>query len=485
MPNLDVVVRRRLFIVAAVAALMAAGGTGVVRASTLAPASPLCVPRAQPPTANLSMLSDTVVNGDPRIHDVTFRSAALNGTVHSDVLLPAGYDATGATRYPVLFLLHGHGGHYTDWVNHGVEGIVGDRPVIVVMPDGGYDGFYSDWYGTDLDGHTPNPPPAWETFHLDELLPWVDQHYPTVGTRAGRGVAGLSMGGFGSTSYPARHPDLFVAAGAFSGAVDTDLYYPVANVAEPVASNLPDQKPPDNCIWGDGLTQDVIWRDHDPTELARNFRGVSLYQASGNGLPGRYDNPASPNPGADLTELGIWQMNQQFDQALTAAGIAHRTDFYGNGTHNWPYWLDDLRAFLPQMEAAFAGPAPAPPAVTFNFESARAPFSVWEWTFTPHRDVTEMTYLTDVGAGGLTAAGSGVLHVDTGSLYTPGAVYQVTGTNTAGPPFVTADAGGRLHFDIDLGPSHETQQYIFGSEAEASFTHAVVRIRQKPGHAPT
>ena len=83
---------------------------------------------------------------------------------------------------------------------------------------------------------------------------------------------------------------------------------------------------------------------------------------------------------------------------------------------------------------------------------------------------------TDVGAGGLTAAGSGVLHVDTGSLYTPGAVYQVTGTNTAGPPFVTADAGGRLHFDVDLGPSHETQQYVFGPAAEAGFTHAHVDI---------
>src|SRR5205807_7663862 len=152
----------------------------------------------------------------------------------------------------------------------------------------------------------------------------------------------------------------------------------------------------------------------------------------------------------------IWQMNQQFDQTPAYAGIGYLAYFHVIFPSCEPYCLDDLRAFLPQMEAAFAAPAPAPPAVTFSFESARAPFSVWDWTFTPHRDVTEMTYLTDVGAGGLTAAGSGVLHVDTGSLYTPGAVYQVTGTNTAGPPFVTADARGRLHFATDLGPSAET-----------------------------
>ncbi len=46
-------------------------------------------------------------------------------------------------------------------------------PFIVVMPEGGSQGWYTDWYGTDLDGHTPDPPPAWETFHLRELIPWI------------------------------------------------------------------------------------------------------------------------------------------------------------------------------------------------------------------------------------------------------------------------------------------------------------------------
>jgi S-formylglutathione hydrolase FrmB len=423
------------------------------------------------------LVSSQPVADHPRVTDLTFTSAALGGPVHADVLLPRGYDPASTARYPVLYLLHGHGGHYSDWVNHGVDAVVGDLPAIVVMPDGGYDGFYSDWYGSDLDGHTPNPPPAWETFHLRELLPWVDATYRTITDRSHRAIAGLSMGGFGSTSYPARHPDLFVAAGAFSGAVDTDLVYPVDGIGQTVASNLPDQKPLDFCIWGDPVTQDVVWRDHDPTELVRNLRPLSLYQASGNGQPGRYDDPSKPNPGASFTEFGIWQMNMALDRALTADGIAHTTDFYGNGTHSWPYWLDDLRAFLPQMTAAFAAPPPAPPDVPFSFESAGSPFSVWGWTFTPHRDVVEMIYLSSVSASGLVAAGSGVLHVDTAPLYKKNARYQVTG---AGPTAqtVTADKDGRLHFDVDLGPSHVTQQYVFGSQAESTFTHAAVRIRQ-------
>src|SRR5207302_11234669 len=171
----------------------------------------------------------------PRVTDLTFTSTALGGPVHVDVLLPPGYCPASTARYPVLYLLHGHGGHYSDWVNHGVDGVVGDLPAIVVMPDGGYDGFYSDWYGSDLDGHSPEPPPAWETFHLRELLPWVDATYRTIPDRAHRAVAGLSMGGLGAMTYAAHRPDLFVAAGSFSGFLEPDLLYPLAPVAAPLA----------------------------------------------------------------------------------------------------------------------------------------------------------------------------------------------------------------------------------------------------------
>jgi hypothetical protein len=211
--------------------------------------------------------------------------------------------------------------------------------------------------------------------------------------------------------------------------------------------------------------------------LARNLGGLSLYQASGNGQAGRHDNPSQPNPGAAGIEYGAYQMNLQFDRALAGFGIGHTTDFYGNGTHVWPYWLDDLRAFLPQMQAAFAAPPAAPPAVPFSFESAGSPFSAWGWTFTPHRDVTEMTYLTGVTASGFVAAGSGKLHVDTAPLYKKRARYLLTGTGPSTRRVVVADSAGRLHFDVDLGTSHATQQYVFGKQAEASFTHVRVAIR--------
>ncbi|MHB8668960.1 MAG: alpha/beta hydrolase [Acidimicrobiales bacterium] len=465
-----------------VVATPAALADAPITATPIAPTSPLCTPRSQPVAPGLSLVSDLAVNA--RLHDLTLHSGAMQRDVHVYVLLPRGYDPS--TRYPVLLLLHGHGGGYKDWVDHDVAGVLdssGRTPLITVMPDGGYDGFYSDWYGTDvLDASTrPTSPPAWESFHIRELLPWIDAHYPTIADRGHRFVAGLSMGGFGTMSYAARHPDVFGAAGSFSGAVYPDSVYPLGPIGQQEASNLPDGKPADRCIWGDPATQDVVWRDHDPTELARNLSSVRIFLASGDGIPaGRHDDPTRPNPGGMLVENAVYQENLQFGLALDARGIPHQDDFYGPGVHDWPYWRDDLGVFLDGTvrDAINDKRTPAaPPKGTFDFESAATTFSAWGWSFTAHRDVAEMTYLDRVGSHGLFVRGSGKLDVVTAALYPPNSAHSVSirglvpGTSTS-----TADAAGRLRFQVDLGPSHLTQQYLFGPVAEATFAPALVRI---------
>src|SRR5581483_6890707 len=71
----------------------------VARAATNPTAAPLCLPRLTAPPAGLDVTSSAPVKNHPRVTDVTFRSRALNGPVHADVLLPAGYDApANATR---------------------------------------------------------------------------------------------------------------------------------------------------------------------------------------------------------------------------------------------------------------------------------------------------------------------------------------------------------------------------------------------------
>ncbi|MBA3653938.1 MAG: esterase family protein [Actinobacteria bacterium] len=410
--------------------------------------SPVCVPRTERIGRGLA------VTGRKRLTDrateLTFASTAMQRPVHAVVLLPTGYAANRSARYPVLYVMHGHGGQGRfDWIKHGVEAAIGGAPVIVVVPEGGYDGYYSDWYGTDVDGHTATPAPAWETFHIGELLPWVDANYRTTAARGGRAITGNSMGGFGSMSYAARHPDLFVAAGAFSGAVDTQLLWPAGTTANYLAPNAADGNMPDFCIWGDPVSQRVRWQDHNPTTLAANLGALSLYQRTGDGQPGRYDDVVAkqPSPGAVLNEFGIGLMNHEFDNALNRAGIPH-TAVYEHGVHDWPYWMDDLREFLPLALRAFAAPRPAPPAVPFTYTAGRAAFSVWDWRFrADHDDEAALVTVDRVGRRGLVASGGGVLRVDTAPLFVAGARYLVVGHRR------TADAAGRLHFTVTMQPN--------------------------------
>ena len=282
----------------------------------------------------------------PRLEELRFRTPALVGETRVRVLLPKGYDRSGRTRYPVLFLLHGGTGGYRDWTDTGdAAAISSPYPMIVVMPDGSGYGNYVDWYN-----HGAGGPPMWETYHIGQLLPWVDAHYPTVGTRAGRAIAGLSMGGGGAMGYAARHPDLFAAAAAFSGAVDTNSPY-VQPLAE--TSGIQDGHVPGS-VMGHRALDEVRWRGHNPWDLAENLRGMYLELHTGNGLPG------GPEGLGDPVEFAVHEEMVSFHDRLGELGIPHLWNDYGPGGHGWFYWQRDLRQLLPRLADLFAHPVPAP-----------------------------------------------------------------------------------------------------------------------------
>jgi hypothetical protein len=284
------------------------------------------------------------------------------------------------------------------------------------------------------------------------------------------------MGGFGAMSYAAQHPDLFAAAGSFSGAIDTDYRYPYANEvlsnASPFTVDLPRR-----CIWGDPYSQELHWRAADPTYLAGNLRGVSLYIASGNGKPGPLDDPGSPSIYLHQNlERFVSPMSHSMDDALTADAVPHVDDFYGNGTHDWPYWMRDLGHFLPQMDSATKRARSSHRPAHFDYRTTAAQFSVWGWSFAGTRSAPEFTYLSDVSPRGFRVSGSGTLSVVTAPVYRPHAAATVTIGATSRS--VVADAAGRLTFTVDLGPAHTTQQTKFGPDAGNSWAHRTVTITE-------
>jgi diacylglycerol O-acyltransferase/trehalose O-mycolyltransferase len=262
-----------------------------------------------------------------RTRDLTIESRAV-GTTHARLLLPARFEADGSRRWPVLYLLHGASDSYESWTRStDVEQLTAATNLLVVMPEAGDHGYYSDWWNGGKGG-----PPMWETFHTVELRQLLERNW-----RAGdrRVVAGLSMGGMGAMSYAARHPGVFVAAASFSGVLDT----PLGGVR-------------DRAIWGDPKVQADVWREHNPTDLVPKLRGLALYMSYGDGQPG----PLEAAIGVDELERRISRENEHFLARLQDAGIAVTVDAYGAGTHAWPYWERALHRSMPLLLDALGEP---------------------------------------------------------------------------------------------------------------------------------
>src|SRR5437764_949239 len=64
------------------------------------------------------------------------------------------------------------------------------------------DSFWTDWnprYAAGGDSPKyPTPAPRFSTFLTDELLPYVEAHFPTASGRRWRALAGTSLDGYGS-----------------------------------------------------------------------------------------------------------------------------------------------------------------------------------------------------------------------------------------------------------------------------------------------
>lgn len=269
---------------------------------------------------------------DRRTRDLTIDSPSV-GLRRVRLLLPARFDEAPSTRWPVLYLLHGADDpeSYASWTSHtDVADLTAAKDLLVVMPEAGERGWYSDWWNDGAGG-----PPMWETFHLVEVRQLIERNWRASERRV---VAGLSMGGYGAMAYAARHPGMFLAAASFSGAVDGS------------------EAPTDKARWGDPVAQADLWRAHDPIALAPALKGVVLYIAYGSGERGPLDAPDAA--ARDDLEASIAAQNMRFARALEASGVSAVLDAYGAGTHSWPYWQQGLHRALPLLLAALGEQAP-------------------------------------------------------------------------------------------------------------------------------
>lgn len=292
-----------------------------------------CGSPAPPP-----VLDYTVRELSPRMVDLRVASPAVGWEVPVRILLPEGFAAEPGRTWPVLYLLHGCCDSYDSWTRFSdVEELSADDDVLVVMPDGGASGWYSDW----RDG------PGWETFHLTELRRILVEDF-----RAGRAesIGGLSMGGLGALGYAARHPGRFRSAASLSGVV-RPRHEPSRVLGVVESEPVPGLAPED--LWGDPVADAAVWREHDPYDMAESLRGTELFLYCGSGAAGDLDPVGT---GRDPTETSLHRDNVSLVGRLESLGITAEVNVGGPGTHTGPYWARELRRIWPALMASLHAP---------------------------------------------------------------------------------------------------------------------------------
>src|SRR5688572_1451447 len=154
---------------------------------------------------------------------VTVHGRSLEGNLEGDspdrpvvVYLPPSYAKDTTRRYPVLYFLHGYTATAEAYVKslavpNSIDRAIaaGSREMIVVIPDA-----FTKYSGSMFS----NSPTIgdWETFIAQDLTEFIDRRYRTIASRDGRGLAGHSMGGYGTMRIGMKQPAAFAALYAMS-----------------------------------------------------------------------------------------------------------------------------------------------------------------------------------------------------------------------------------------------------------------------------
>jgi S-formylglutathione hydrolase FrmB len=304
---------------------------------------------AQATPAESSIVS--VQEHDARSLTLTVHSAAMDLDIPVEVQRAAD---TSVPR-PVLYLLLGAAG--------GVDGstwatktdamqFLADKNVHAVTPIGGMFSYYADWQKDDARLGRQK----WKTFLSSELPPLIDSYLGTSGRNA---LAGFSMSGTTTLALAATTGDLFSSVAAYSGCAQTSD--PVGREFVRLTVEEWGLAEMDN-MWGPAGDQQ--WVVNDPYVQAEGLRGKSIYIASGNGMPGVYD-----QYGGKYSLNGPWGFANQLvvggvieaatnycshnmKERLDSLGIPARYNFRPEGTHSWGYWEDALKDSWPTL----AGP---------------------------------------------------------------------------------------------------------------------------------
>lgn len=248
------------------------------------------------------------------------KSVLLNREVHYTIFLPNDY-YTSERKYPVTYLLHGYGDQDDGWIQFGEINRLAQKgidegtipPMLIVTPDG-----FTSFYINAANGKM-----NYEDFFIKELIPHIEKTYKVKAEKKYRGIAGLSMGGYGSLVLALKYPDLFAATAPLSAAVWTnqDIVNLDANMY--------------NTLFGTSMNQNLVGEARITENWIKNSPFALIEKKSASEL-------AKVNYWIDCGDDDfLTKGNAELHIKLIDKKVPHEFRMR-DGAHNWSYWRSGI-----------------------------------------------------------------------------------------------------------------------------------------------
>lgn len=240
------------------------------------------------------------------VDTVIIRSEKMKKDLKCVVIKPNSYKKKH-NIYPVVYLLHGYDGSYSNWIKRvpDLKKYADQYQILIVCPDGHKSSWYFD---SPLDSSM-----YYETYIAREVPAFIEKHFKTIPARNARAITGLSMGGHGALSIAWNHAEYFGAVGSMSGVVDINIRRNSFDLAKRI---------------GDTVLYKENWRNYSVINLIEKKPVDSL---------------------AIIIDCGVedlfFNINRKLHEKLLLLKIMH--DYSEKpGGHNWAYWSNAIQYHL-------------------------------------------------------------------------------------------------------------------------------------------
>ncbi|MDR3120665.1 MAG: esterase family protein [Clostridiales bacterium] len=247
-----------------------------------------------------------------------FLSYSLRRAVSVSVILPTPTPSEvfeqnrlhrPADKYPVLYLLHGHGNDHTTWMRYTSLERYAEESNLAVVTFATENKFYVNHNNQDL----------FYDFIEKELPDFVLGLFPISPRREDTYIAGLSMGGFGALYHALNNPARFRAFGAFSAGMRHTGFLPEADAV--IGEERPDL---------------FLLLDRVAGDIADMPAG---YMSCG-------------------TEDGLFALNDEFQKKYIGLGGQLEWRAVADYAHEWRFWdreIQEFLAWIPRTDAYVGG----------------------------------------------------------------------------------------------------------------------------------